>query len=383
MYRTADTAIWEFPMSTTKFLGFNLPIAGGNYLRQFPHPFMLRQFRKWQRNTDSPFVLYFHPWELDDSQPVVSSFSYVKKLRQYRNLGKIASYLPDYFRAAEFVSVAQYLGETLSYPKIGRCTQPRGKGMTSDSCGDGTKNPKRRITVVVPCFNEVTSIPYLARSLDEFLTEADKLYRVNLIFVDDGSSDKTYKALQERFGRQDNTRIIRHPVNRGIAAAIRTGINKAETEIVCSMDADCSYDPLDLLHMIPELRKGCDVVTASPYHIKGAVKGVSEWRLFLSRTLSRIYQVIFANKLQTYTSCFRVYRRSAVLNNLNRFDDFRGIVELLARVDTCGGKIGEFPSSLQNRIFGYSKMKIAKTIFAHILLLGRILAMKKGRSGTT
>jgi dolichol-phosphate mannosyltransferase len=63
--------------------------------------------------------------------------------------------------------------------------------------------------------------------------------------------------------------------------------------------------------MLP-LARDADVVTASPYHPQGHVQNVPRWRLFLSRTLSRIYDRLLHDKLYTYNSCFRIYRRKAV-----------------------------------------------------------------------
>ena len=95
-------------------------------------------------------------------------------------------------------------------------------------------------------------------------------------------------------------------------------------------------------------------------------------RLFLSRGLSGIYRIFLRHKLATYTSCFRVYRRSVAQRFRPEFGDFRGIVELLARMDMAGEGVKEFPTTLQSRIFGFSKMKTIKTIRDHVRLLARM-----------
>jgi glycosyltransferase involved in cell wall biosynthesis len=169
---------------------------------------------------------------------------------------------------------------------------------------------------------------------------------------------------------------VRHADNRGVAAGILTGIQNASTEIVCSMDCDCTYDPHELAKMIPLLESGVDMVTASPYHPQGAVRNVPEWRLALSKTLSRCYRVVLHQRLATYTSCFRVYRRSAMTGLSLRHEGFLGVAEMLGRLDLKGKRIAEYPATLEVRMLGRSKMKIVRTIAGHIGLLSRFVLLR-------
>ncbi|MBV9242652.1 MAG: glycosyltransferase, partial [Acidobacteria bacterium] len=155
-----------------------------------------------------------------------------------------------------------------------------------------------------------------------------------------------------------------------------TGIRAAKTEIVCSMDCDCTYDPHELLRMLPELTDDVDLVTASPYHKDGGVRNVPGWRLFLSKGASFLYRRVLRSKLDTYTSCFRIYRRSAFADMELNETGFLGVAEMLGRVDLAGGKIVEFPSVLEVRLFGISKMKTAKTIVGHLKLLTRLTKLR-------
>ena len=100
----------------------------------------------------------------------------------------------------------------------------------------------------------------------------------------------TWNSLKKSFGNREGYQLLRHDINLGIAAAIMTGIRSASTEIVCSMDSDCSYDPLKLAELIPLLTTGVDLVTASPYHPAGGVKNVPAWRLKLSKGCAWLYR---------------------------------------------------------------------------------------------
>jgi glycosyltransferase involved in cell wall biosynthesis len=249
-------------------------------------------------------------------------------------------------------------------PKAGRTT-PQESGAIERRCP---------ITIVVPCFNEEPVISALASTLRS--AGLDESFDVSLIFVDDASTDGTLWALRREFGAQRDATVIAHDHNSGIAGAISTGIRAAKTEIVCSIDSDCSYDPRELGAMIPLLSEGVDMVTASPYHKLGVVRNIPGWRLFFSRSVSRMYRVILRNKLDTYTSCFRVYRRSSVLATSVHNTGFLGIAEQLARIDLNGGTIVEFPTVLRARELGTSKLRIARTVGLHLGFLARLAGLR-------
>lgn len=378
--QTPAGKIWEFPVSTSRYLGMNIPVSGGNYLRQFPKSLMYGAFRRWCAESNAPFVLYFHPWELDPEQPRINSVSKISKLRQYRNLGLISKLLPFYFGTGQFMSINQYMDIPLEYPDI----QGRVKNHKESSyeLKSNSQEGPPKVTVIIPTFNETTSLFYLKKALDELVREARDNYELKFIFVDDASTDNTHEELVKFFGSSEGYKILRHTKNHGIAGALSTGVKAADTEIVCSMDADCSYDPLELLKMIPLLKEGVDLVTASPYHCQGSVHNVPSWRLFLSKSLSKIYHMILRNKLATYTSCFRVYRRNSMHNLHVEQEGFLGVVELLAKLDIHGGVIEEYPAVLQCRIFGQSKMQVLRTVIGHLRLLVGIMRYRRNRQSS-
>lgn len=200
-------------------------------------------------------------------------------------------------------------------------------------------------------------------------------YRVHLLLVDDCSTDGTREALEREFGRASDCRIVHHARNQGVAAAIMTGIREAQTETVCSIDCDCSYDPGVLESMLP-LAASADMVTASPYHPHGRVRNVPGWRLFLSKSLSRLYSTVLRERIFTYTSCCRVYRRSKMLPLSLDHGGFLGTAEMLIRTKLAGGRIAEVPATLESRLLGESKMKVARTIRGH---LGLLAGLVRGR----
>src|SRR5262249_45432502 len=153
----------------------------------------------------------------------------------------------------------------------------------------------------------------------------------------------------------------------------------ARTEIVCSIDCDCTYDPSQLACLVPALTTHTDLVTGSPYHPAGRVFGVPTWRLFLSRTASYLYRRVLRQKLHTYTSCFRVYRRSAVLQLDLKCNGFLGIAELIGKLDLNGFTIAECPANLTARAHGVSKMKTTRVLVGHLFLLCELLVLRAQR----
>lgn len=375
--------ILEVPVSTARVMGYDIPIAGANYFRQLPFALVQRAVRQWDRTVDAPFVMYFHVWELDPDQPRIDAAPFYAKVRQYRNLDRMETMLRYYFDQYRFTSI----GDRLRIE-----SRPASEQVLFAAAADPRSHPHQHrqlpvnvvgddvvrtpISIVIPCFNEELILPYLSNTLVGVEAELSREHVVHFIFVDDGSSDGTWASLQQIFGDRANCTLVRQERNRGVAGTIMTGIRTAETEIVCSMDCDCTYDPHELGPMVALLTPGVDMVTASPYHPKGNVLNVPEWRLFLSRTLSKMYGMVLHHKLATYTACFRVYRRSVVAEVPLSRTGFIGVAELLGRLDLGGSQIVEYPTTLEVRILGRSKMKIVKTMAGHLRLIMELIGMR-------
>jgi dolichol-phosphate mannosyltransferase len=120
--------------------------------------------------------------------------------------------------------------------------------------------------------------------------------------------------------------------------------------------------------MLPLIKDG-DLVTASPYHPDGSVLHVPPWRLFLSKSLSRLYSVVLSDRTYTYTSCCRVYRKSKFADVELSNGGFLGVAETLIECKRRGGQVIEYPATLESRLLGESKMKIARTVLSHLGLL--------------
>jgi len=229
------------------------------------------------------------------------------------------------------------------------------------------------VSIVIPCFNEEASLDQLSQRLEFVRAAFAKQLDLEFVLVDDGSSDATVAGLERCFRDSPWARVVRHPTNRGIAAAIMTGMRAASHELVATMDADCTYDPIQLGAMLEKMDDGTAMVTASPYHPNGEVEGIPGWRLGLSRAASQVYRRLVKAPIHTYTSCFRLHRRSIVLGITLHEDGFVGIAEMLWQIARRGGVIEEVPVRLTGRRVGYSKMRTLPVILAHLKLMARII----------
>ena len=230
------------------------------------------------------------------------------------------------------------------------------------------------VSIVVPLFNERECAGLVVTSLAKIETLLADRYALEFILVDDCSTDETVALLKAAIAHRSGYRLIEHGANRGIAAAIQTGIRAAAHEIVVSMDCDGSYDPLLIAELIPRLTPDVDLVTASPYHLDGSVENVPLWRLRLSRLASRLYGVACRHKLSCYTSCFRVYCRSAVAAIELENERFVGVAELLWKILERGGQVVEHPAKLRSRVAGQSKMRVVRATLGHLRLITKITA---------
>ncbi|HYV86303.1 MAG TPA: DUF3473 domain-containing protein [Patescibacteria group bacterium] len=364
--------IWELPVSTVSAGGLRVPFSGGNYVRQFPHVLLREAVAWWSRKRRTPIVFYFMPWEIDRDQPQIRGISRLQRIRQYRSLGKTRDVFEEYFRTYRFQPVGDYLGLPWRDRPEAPAHVERPIEIRAEEPAAADRPP---VTLVVPLYNEEANIPYMRGTLLDLRRRLGTRYRIFFNLVDDGSSDATWDRLRERFADFPDCRILRHPKNAGVAAAIMTGLRNAPTPVVASIDCDCSYDPNDLANMIPMIAEA-DLVTASPYHPQGRVFNIPPWRLFLSRSLSRMYSALLGKSIHTYTSCFRVYRKEAVEGLRIEHGGFLGVAEILIRLRLAGGRVVEYPTTLESRLFGESKMKIARTIWSHLGLLRELLGLR-------
>jgi dolichol-phosphate mannosyltransferase len=220
------------------------------------------------------------------------------------------------------------------------------------------------VTVVLPFFDEEALLPALPGTIAR-IRGALAAHDVRLLAVDDGSTDGTAAGL----ARTDGLEVVTHARNRGVGAAMTTGLEAATGEAAIVYDPDEPYPAALLAPLLDALSRGADVATLSPYHPDGGVVGVGPLRLLLSRGASRLYRMRAGAALHTWTCAVRAYRLAAVRPLLPAPDDFTAAAYLAAAAVGRGLRVVEIPAILRARVRGRSKMKLLRTMRAHLRLL--------------
>jgi glycosyltransferase involved in cell wall biosynthesis len=208
------------------------------------------------------------------------------------------------------------------------------------------------ISVVLPVHNEEESLEPLHASLASVLEECGRPYEI--LFVDDGSWDKSFEVLAAIQSRDPHVRVVRLRRNFGQTAALAAAFRYAKGRIVVPMDADLQNDPNDIPRLIAKLEQGYDVV--------------SGWRVDRQdRMLSRRLPSIVANwligrvtgiKLHDYGCSLKAYR-AEIVKNVHLYGEMHRFIPALAT--WFGSRTAELPVNHHPRRHGRTKYGISRT----------------------
>jgi glycosyltransferase involved in cell wall biosynthesis len=210
---------------------------------------------------------------------------------------------------------------------------------------DGTGEGAHRYTllsVIVPVFNERSTVAEVIRRIRAVELPVD----VEVIVVDDGSSDGTDKVLA---AVGDSTvRVINHPHNRGKGAAVRTGMEAMRGDLVLVQDADLEYDPADWVKLLdPILRGKSQVVYGSRF--TGERKNMMPLHWIGNRFLSLVTNVLYSSTLSDMETCYKLFDRRVIAGLTIESDKFEFEPEITAKVLRRGYRIYEVPISYAGR----------------------------------
>lgn len=214
--------------------------------------------------------------------------------------------------------------------------------------------PKLDVSVVIPVFNEVESVPHLHKDIVAALKDLKQSWEV--VYVDDGSTDGSEEALREiGINSPEEICVVGLRRNFGQTAAIAAGIDHARGEIIVLMDADLQNDPKDIPMMLEKIDEGYDLV--------------SGWRkkrkdTFLTRTLpSRIanglISLVTGVQLHDYGCTLKAYRRE-VLTGYRLYGEMHRFIPAYA--GNVGAKVAEVVVNHHPRRYGTTKYGLNRTI---------------------
>jgi dolichol-phosphate mannosyltransferase len=235
-----------------------------------------------------------------------------------------------------------------------------------------------QLAIILPCCNEEEALSVLQGRLGPVLEAIAPRYDLELILVDDGSTDATWNWLQLfRQVEWPATVILgRHDRNLGLGAALQTGLELTKAPVVVTIDVDGTY-PFGIIEpLIEAITSGADVATASPYHPDGGVAGVPGWRLFFSRGASTLYRLLVDRRIHTYTALVRAYRRSILDASLSDHPGFLNVAMTLVEACRRGATVVEIPAILAQREVGQSKARVVQITRTHLRYMSHLLWLR-------
>jgi glycosyltransferase involved in cell wall biosynthesis len=223
----------------------------------------------------------------------------------------------------------------------------------------GAASERRLLSIVVPLLNEEATLEQLYRELEAALAPTGLDWEV--VFVDDGSTDGSYRDLVRLHAAHLNIRVVRLRRNFGKAAALAAGIEVAAGEVVVTMDADLQDDPAEIPNLLAKLDDGYDVV--------------SGWKCdrhdpFVRRFVSRIYntatRLATGVKLHDMNCGLKAYR-AEVFQHVRLYGERHRFVPVLAH--HLGFSVAELPVNHRPRMNGHSRFGIERYLRAPFDLL--------------
>jgi dolichol-phosphate mannosyltransferase len=215
------------------------------------------------------------------------------------------------------------------------------------------------ISAVIPVYNERDSLTQLHAELSEVATGAD--LELEIVFVDDGSTDESWTVIVEIAARDSRVHGIRFRRNFGKAAALSAGFRAARGEIVFTLDADLQDDPHEIPRFLEAIKSGVEVVSGwkqlrhDPWH-----------KTLPSKVFNGLVGLITGVKLHDHNCGFKCYR-AEVLREVRLYGELHRFVPVLAAAR--GFKIGEIPVNHRPRRYGHSKYGVRRFVKGFLDLL--------------
>jgi dolichol-phosphate mannosyltransferase len=232
--------------------------------------------------------------------------------------------------------------------------------------------------VVVPCFNEEALLADLVKEFD--LIKKDLNF--DLIFVNDGSTDKTRSIIEDLALERSWIKVVTHKTNQGIAQSLKDGFEYALKEgysHIAQMDSDLTHQPTKLKDMMREIQS-VDRVIASRYSPGGGMKNVPGWRILISRFGNFLFRLGLRIETRDATSGFRLGKKEVYERVKLEENSFGVQLELTVKAERLGFKLKEIPFVLANRERGESKFKLRYLMGYPLLMLKLMFENSNQRS---
>ena len=205
-----------------------------------------------------------------------------------------------------------------------------------------------KVSVIVPVYNEAHTIKEILRRV-----EAEEVAS-EILIIDDGSSDGTREILRT-LGDEEHIRVFLHDKNRGKGAAVRTGIQNANGEVILIQDADLEYDPRDYPALLQPIEEGiADVVYGSRF-LGGPRRTAMFWHMVANKLLTFMTNLLYNTILSDMETGYKVFKREIVEGMNIRANKFDFEPEFTAKVLKRKARLYEVPISFNPRDYDEGK----------------------------
>jgi glycosyltransferase involved in cell wall biosynthesis len=207
-----------------------------------------------------------------------------------------------------------------------------------------------KLTVVIPCFNEVETITQVIEAI-----KTSPIKNCEIIIVDDHSTDGTREILKSQL-ESIVDQVIYHPKNKGKGAALRTGFAAATGDIVLVQDADLEYDPQEYPLLIkPILDNKADVVYGSRFMGNNPHRVLYFWHMVGNTFLTTLSNMLTNINLTDMETCYKAFRREVIQSIKIEENRFGFEPEITAKVSKMGCRIYEVGISYYGRTYKEGK----------------------------
>jgi glycosyltransferase involved in cell wall biosynthesis len=209
------------------------------------------------------------------------------------------------------------------------------------------------ISIVVPIYNEQDNVEAVYAAISSALGAMNCSYEI--IMVDDGSSDGSYRTLMALASKDTALKVIRFRRNFGQTAAMSAGFDYAQGTVIIPMDGDLQNDPADIPRLMEKINEGYDVVSGWRRDRKDTFVTRKIPSLLANAVISRLTGV----HLHDYGCTLKAYRRE-VLDGINLYGEMHRFVPALA--SQFGARVTELAVNHFPRLHGVSKYGISRTL---------------------
>lgn len=206
------------------------------------------------------------------------------------------------------------------------------------------------LSVVVPVYNEERTI---ASVIEKLLIVPHLL---EIVVVDDCSSDRTPQITQQLAGTYQQLRVIRHDQNRGKSVALKTGFAATRGQIVIVQDADLEYDPSEIKDVIQPIMEGlADVVYGSRFLIRKAARVLYFYHYLANKALTFFSNLLTNVNLTDVETGYKAFRGEIIRNMIITSTGFGFEIEVTAKLCKLDCRIYEVPISYYGRTYEEGK----------------------------